>query len=271
MIRKAADAQTIRVFTVVFALLACTALFLGTWKKHQRLGEPGVKVVAEPLHGVDPEAEEAERVFLVGTNQVYLPQYVLDYRCVTNPVTRQVYDWLPKDTVYGQQRYVGTDGYFLDAFVVLMGADRTSIHKPQYCLTGSGWRIVSQEEDTIAMNRPVPYELPVMKLTAARTHKTADGGELELGGAFVYWFVSEDKLTARHNERMWWMARDLLTKAELQRWAYIAVFAPCPKGQEEAAFRRVEEFIQIAVPEFQTTTGERLSAARADGLRASEE
>jgi len=136
-----------------------------------------------------------------------------------------------------------------------MGRDRTSIHKPQYCLTGQGWRIDRSETSAIRIDRPRSYDLPVMKLTATGMQETAAGEKIVARGLYVYWFVADRELTADHLQRMWWMARDLMRNGTLQRWAYVACFSVCLPGQEEATYQRMKEFIAASVPEFQLTTG----------------
>ena len=138
--------------------------------------------------------------------------------------------------------------------VVVMGTDRTSIHKPQYCLTGQGWRIDRYEQTRVRIERPHAYDLPVMKLTATHPGQKPSG-EGPLRGIYVYWFVADAALTADHVERMWWMARELITTGVLQRWAYVSCFAVCRPGQEEAASARVTQLLSAAVPEFQIATG----------------
>ncbi len=233
------------------ALMAGSALFLLGWQHRQELGEPGVKIIDQPIYGYDPALEGTNGLFMVGTNQVFLPPRVLDYDSRPTPVQKIVYEWLPKDTTYGQRFYRATDGFSIDNVVVLMGTDRTSIHQPQYCLTGAGWKIVSQEKTTIPMQFPVAYDLPVMKLKTMGTFLNKDGERQQVGGVYVYWFVARDELTADHLERMWWMARDLVKDGVLQRWAYITYFAICYPGQEDATYERMAKFIQAAVPKFQ--------------------
>jgi hypothetical protein len=70
---------------------------------------------------------------------------------------------------------------------------------------------------------------------------------------FVYWFVADGLLTARHTDRMWWMAKDLLSNGVLERWAYVMCFSACLPGQEDATFGRLKQFIASATPEFQLT------------------
>lgn len=244
------------VLAVGLAVIAGGALLVKVMQERQRLGTPGVRVSAVPIMGEYVNTPgQTNRLFMAGTNSVVLPETVLNYESKQYPVSRVVYDWLPKDTVYGQRIYSAPDGFFMQNFVVLMGADRTSIHQPQYCLYGAGWQIVDQSRRTIRMAKPHPYDLPVMRLTTASQRKLEDGRVQALSGVFVYWFVADGQLSADHKERMWWMARDLIKDGVLQRWAYVTYFAVCYPGQEEETYERMERFIVSSVPEFQLTTG----------------
>jgi len=165
-----------------------------------------------------------------------------------------VLDFLPKDTSFGQRVYIAPDKFWVQASVVLMGADRTSIHKPQFCLAGSGLNIdaAASLETTIHIERPVPYDLPVMKLVATK-EVLVEGRKTPVRGIYVYWFVADKEYTARHWQRMWWMARDVVRTGVLQRWAYNSYLAYCPPGAEEATFERLKALIAASVPEFQLT------------------
>ena len=233
------------------AVMAGTAVLLSVFRSNQKLGNPGLRIIAQPV--LDPEGN------VVGTNSVYLPDFVLDYVSEVVPVTPLELGWLPPDTTYGRRRYRSPDGLEILTSVVLMGTDRTSIHKPQYCLTGQGWQIESTQPAHIRIQRPHPYDLPVMVLTASAAHRTEDGQTIPVRGVYVYWFVAEDYLTESHTQRMWWLARELITHGTLQRWAYVSCFALCVPGGEEAAYARVERFIQASVPDFQLTTGPELA------------
>jgi hypothetical protein len=142
--------------------------------------------------------------------------------------------------------------------VVLMGTDRTSIHQPQYCLAGAGWHIEESELDTIPVDHPRSYDLPINKLTAGRV--ASDGSNVR--GIYVYWFVAQNRLTAEHGQRMLDMGLDMLRTGVLQRWAYVSCFSVCRPGQEQASYARIKELITAAVPEFQLTTGEATALAR---------
>ena len=240
-------------FTIIAgaaAIIVAAGLFLLTWDKRQHLGKPGVRVVNSPMYGIDI-SRGATNTFIAGSNSVYLPAKVLAFESQANPVAKIVWDWLPKDTTYGQRIYKAGDGFEIQAMAVLMGKDRTSIHQPQYCLTGVGWSIQSQEATAIGMDKPIAYDLPVTKVKLRRTYRAPDGREHEAAAVLVYWFVADNQLTADHRKRMMWMARDLLRSGVLQRWAYVLQFSICQPGTEEAAFARISEFIRASVPEYQ--------------------
>jgi hypothetical protein len=238
---------------LALGVMAVTAGFLVSWRSLQQLGEPGVKLAAEPLPVVERQPGGTNRVVGSLTNQVHLPAQVLDYGSEILPLQSIVYDYLPQDTTYGQRIYQASDGFQIQNMVVLMGSDRTSIHQPQYCLTGSGWTIHDAQKTLVRLDRPHPYDLPVMRMRMSRRFAIEGGRTVDLSGVFVYWFVADGLLTNDHHERMWWMARDLVLRGKLQRWAYVVCFAICPPGQEEATFLRIQEFLQASVPEYQLT------------------
>jgi hypothetical protein len=135
--------------------------------------------------------------------------------------------------------------------VVLMGRDRTSIHQPEYCVVGAGWTVVGKDRTAVRVKRPVPYDLPVTRMTTVRQWKNERGETRTIAGLYVYWFVAENEVTADHLKRMWRLAADMVRTGTLQRWAYVSCFATCPPGAEEATFARMKEFIAVSVPEYQ--------------------
>lgn len=231
---------------VTLFLIVGTALLLSHLQSLQRLGTPGVKVSPEPIYAVDGQ--------VASSNTVVLPASIPGWQSQQIPIAQIVLDWLPDDTVFGQRLYRATNGFEALMNVVLMGRDRTSLHKPQYCLTGGGWQIINESEDRVAVTQPHAYELPVMKLISSRSLTLTNGTETPVRGVYVYWFVADNQLTAQHGERMWWMARDLVFTGVLQRWAYVSCFAICPPGAEDVTYARMSELIAAAVPQFQSAS-----------------
>lgn len=237
---------------VTLALIAGASGVLLRLKATQRLGDPGVK--GRPL----PDDLRL---------QIELPETVLHASSKQIDPSAEELGALPKDTSIAHRHYQFPDGFATQLTVVMMGSDRTSIHKPEFCLTGQGFKIERSELTTVRINQPHVYELPVMKLTATKAVRAPDGAVGLVRALYVYWFVADAQLTAQHWQRMWWMARDLLRRGVLQRWAYVSCFSVCLPGQEEATYARMKEFIAEAVPQFQLVPGPRLALGR-DDLRA---
>lgn len=234
-----ANKQKWVILASTLALIAATAGLLSELRAKQRLGPPGVKTTT--LAG-------GKRL------KIELPDHVLDYDSkVIEPDPIEL-DMLPPDTSLGKRLYTAPDGFEVALGVVLMGADRTSLHKPEFCLQGQGWRLdpASSTRDTVHIEQPWPYDLPVSKIIA---DKQSTGNGQTVRAIYVYWFVANNEYTARHWQRMWWMAKDLLSTGVLQRWAYISCLAECAPGQEDAAFARVKKVIAAAAPQFQLTPG----------------
>jgi hypothetical protein len=227
------------VIVAVFALVGVSGATLGELKARQRLGAPGVK--STPLPGQT-------------ARQIELPAAVLDYTSEAVPPFPEELGGLPKDTSFGRRLYGSPDGGRIQMSVVMMGTDRTSIHQPQFCLTGQGWALDPAETVRVGMTRPVSYELPVTRITATKQFVMAGGGLVTRRGVYVYWFVADRAVTASPAERMKWLAVDLLRTGVLQRWAYVSCFTDCAPGGEKAAYQRLEQFISAAVPEFQLAT-----------------
>jgi hypothetical protein len=222
---------------VAVLMIAGAGAMLVRMKASQKLGAPGVKT--RPLAGHQ-------------NLEVVLPETVAGYVSEWMGQDSNVVKTLPADTSYGQRRYRTADGFWSQVNVVLMGSDRTSIHKPQFCLEGNGWKIDpnASRVETVHIERPQPYDLPVMKVVSTR--QVQENGQLvTLRGLYVYWFVADQAYTTDHLQRMWWMAEELLLTGVLQRWAYISYFSVCLPGQEEQTFERMKKLMVASVPEFQ--------------------
>ena len=224
------------IFCVAFGLIAGTAFALNWSRANQRLGEPGI--LATPIPG---------SVMM----DIRLPALVLDFTSTNVPEPQVVIDYLPPDSSYASRLYSGPDGLQVSATVILMGGDRTSIHKPDYCLPGQGWTIRDKAVTNITIAANPPYQMPVARWLISNSFQTTDGRKQEVSGLYVFWFVADGEQTPDNYERMWWLGRDLLRTGVLQRWAYVSYFTVCAPGQEEATFERVKALISHSVPEFQ--------------------
>jgi Protein of unknown function (DUF3485) len=236
--------QKIILALVALALMGGGAAVLARMKTNHHLGAPGVKT--EPIPGSR-------------NLHVLLPEHVLNYQSEEIEQSDIVTNTLPADTSYGQRRYINAadPNEWVLMNVVLMGTDRTSIHKPQYCLQGAGWNIddAASSETKILIQKPQPYELPVIKLVTTRIVQDTNSLPVTLRGIYVYWFVADGALSGDMSGagRMWTMAKHLLESGVLQRWAYVSCFSVCRPGQEDATYARMKKFIAASVPQFQLT------------------
>jgi hypothetical protein len=233
------------IYIVGLALLGLVGGALYKLSSGQKLGRPGLK--SEPIPGA-------------AIVNVPLPAQVLDYESKLVPPDAITTNALPADTSFSHRIYSLPDGFQLSLNVVMMGTDRTSLHQPQFCLVGQGWRIDKTERVAVPIAKPHPYALPVMKLTASK-EVLIEGQRVPLRALYVYWFVADNALTADHWERMWWMSRELVRTGTLQRWAYVSCLAICRPGDEDATYRRMEQFLGAAVPQFQLASGPQLTTA----------
>jgi hypothetical protein len=221
---------------VGLSLILGTAGMLLYMKSHQRLGKPGVRAVAVP---------DSVRL------HIELPTNAPGFTFKESPPNEMTTNGLPKDTSFRGAVYEDAEG-IIQTMVVMMGTDRTSIHRPQFCLTGAGWNIdgARSEMTTVRIDKPRAVDLPVMKLIAQKTFEK-DGKQVNASGVYVYWFVADKAVTADYKQRLWWMAEHLLRTGELQRWSYITYFAPCAPGQEDRAYRRIQRLMNSTLPEYQ--------------------
>lgn len=228
-------------------ILALAALLImgagGGWlarlSARRELGQPGVRVA---------------RVVDENRLRILLPERVRDYDSQAVEPTEAELTMLPDDTTMARRIYTATDGFEIMLTVVLMGTDRTSIHKPEYCLTSQAWQIVDRSTISLDIERPTPYALPIREFVARRLIEQPDGSAAQVGGVYLFWFVADGRLTASHYQRLLSTTEDLLRTGRLSRWAYVSCFATCKPGREPEASARVQAFIAAAVPEFQTTT-----------------
>lgn len=224
------------VFVVALGLMAGTAGALTWLRANQKLGKPGIKAMAIP-----------GSVMM----KIELPERVLDFTSTNMPEPEVVVGYLPKDTSYAGRLYTAPDGLQINSTIILMGADRTSIHKPDYCLPGQGWSINEKTVVNIPVAGPQNYQLPVAKWIIGNVYQTPDGQKHEVSGLYVFWFVADGEQTTDNYQRMWWLGRDLLRTGVLQRWAYVSFFSVCAPGQEDATFEQMKKLIAVTVPEFQ--------------------
>ena len=130
---------------------------------------------------------------------------------------------LPADTGLVRKYYsIPGQPSGLHATIVLSGDDRSSIHRPQVCMTAAGNEIVHERVIQIPLEgRTKPLEVMVLDMT--KPTQREDGSPASYNSFYAYWFVGKDRETASHIKRMLWMGYDRIIHGVSHRWAYIAL------------------------------------------------
>jgi Protein of unknown function (DUF3485) len=132
---------------------------------------------------------------------------------------------LPPDTEFAKKRYVGFGSSDVTTEIVLSGAQRQSIHRPQVCLVGQGWTIQKEETQTAQLADGKAQKVRILTLS-----RTENG--VPVIGYFVYWFIGKDKTTDSHFERIFLTSWDRIVHRVNHRWAYVIVSGILPPGEK---------------------------------------
>lgn len=171
---------------------------------------------------------------------------------------------LPADTQMVKMRYRSVNAPerrdVVQVTVVLSGAERRSIHRPEVCLDGQGW--------TLLESRVIPVEihpgqvLEVKDLLIERSLVGPNGQRKQVRAHYVYWFVGTDVTTPHNLTREWLSSWDSIFRSVNHRWAYASVsaivtenFTPEESGQRvrtnAETLAVITKLIRNLVPRFQ--------------------
>ena len=162
---------------------------------------------------------------------------------------------LPPDTEYARSLYTDIAGRQVTCSIVLAGADRRSIHRPEVCLPAQGWTIKAANFVTVPVKGG--RQIPAKRLLLSRQIERQDGSVVEVMAYSYYWFVGNDVVTADQKERVILTAVDNILRNVNHRWAYVTVMSWITEGIEvggaskDTTQKTVETFIEEVVPEFQ--------------------
>lgn len=135
---------------------------------------------------------------------------------------------LPKDTEILKKSYTDLSGDVINAQIVLSGAEKRSIHRPELCLPAQGWSITSREKMPVRLDDGSTID--VMKDTITRQVEVSPGVTKPLTSLFCYWFIGDGTTTSSHFMRVFLTSWDRVVHGKNHRWAYAAVSAPVLQG-----------------------------------------
>ncbi len=128
---------------------------------------------------------------------------------------------LPDDTRFLKSNYYDAQGNLFRVSVVINGASRQSIHRPELCLPAQGFSI----ERTQSIGLPVGNGVLPVKVIELR--RIGSGGQSRTIGQ-AYFFVSAHHRTASHYVRMLISIRDRALYNRVTRWAMVAIAGEPP-------------------------------------------
>lgn len=172
--------------------------------------------------------------------------------------------WLPPETQSVKRVYTPihvtsqNDRVFggLTASIILSGADRRSLHRPEVCMTGQGWTI--QKGEVVALETD-GGPLEVMDLHLARKVTDEDGSEWTLYSNYIYWWVGKDTSTPHSWKRILTTSLNNMFRNVNDRWAYPSVMVYTAKDGgadgRTSARDRAFDYIRAYAPTFQKSLG----------------
>jgi len=229
---------------------AATSFQIPFWRSAVVLGLVGL-TMAVCLLGTPPSAVSESGV------NMELPASVAGFTGKELPVSESEREILPADTEFAKMLYSNAAGneisrHEISCQIVLAGAEKRSIHRPEVCLPGQGWTLKSGEVETVTLSNG--KNLEVMKLMIGRPVRLPNGDQKELTSIFTYWFVGKDSTTPHHLVRILKTNFDMLLHNTNNRWAYIIASAPvlegfAPNGLSAAATEELlRKFIADVAP-----------------------
>jgi len=222
---------------IIAAILGAGILATTLTSDVSRVSEPGVRLV---------------------DGKPYLPEQAGDW--IGGPLqglTEDERKLLPPDTEGARRLYKDKEGRELFCSVVLAGTEVTSIHRPELCLPGQGWRIEQEYTEPVPTDDAPGGVLRVMRMNATRTFPLVDGRTVQTRSIFAYWFVGKNRVTPHHWERILWTSKDRVLHNRNHRWAYVLIHVPLMVEQlrygsartDEEAIQMINSFVREIYPE----------------------
>jgi EpsI family protein len=165
-------------------------------------------------------------------------------------MSKEEYDALPKDTRFVKSAYTNDAGERVFVSIVLSGAERGSIHRPQRCLPGQGHKNLVEHN----LDVPLQTEGRKMRMRVIESDVLGLDGEVAYRSYYSYWFAGRDRETSSHYMRMFWLAWDRVVRSQAHKWAYIAVSGSRGNGSREYE-ETVDQFVSMLYPALQLEEG----------------
>jgi len=135
--------------------------------------------------------------------------------------------------------YRRADGDPVNFYVAYYGSQRKGVspHSPQVCIPGGGWVISQLDRTTINLDDGSPMD--VVRVVIDRNNQRQ---------VVYYWFEQRGRRIANEYWMKWYLFVDAI-KRNRTDGALVRVVSPLRPGEaQDAADRRIQDFIRLAVP-----------------------
>lgn len=247
------------VVIVVLLVAACFALALGV--DVSLVDQPGIKMELPAQlgnwHGDElrychsTSCMPEDRRWNGNVGELEIPDICPKCGSTLHTMSKEEYDVLPKDTRFVKSAYTNDAGGRVFVSIVLSGAERGSIHRPQRCLPGQG------HKDLVEHNLKVPLgeNHSDIGMRVIESNIKNSEGDVAYYSYYAYWFAGKGRDTPSHYMRMFWLAWDRVFHGKAHKWAYIAVSGhrePDSLGYEDT----VKDFVAMLYPALQVDAEE---------------
>lgn len=132
---------------------------------------------------------------------------------------------LPADIEIQRKRYRHEDGGERTVILLISGASREGIHRPEWCLAAQGFR--AGDRRILHTDNPGAdnFSFGVYPVLSPRAPEESAPSRF-----FLYWFEGPNRKTPHNAERILRMGWDRLRHGRIQRWAYLSIQTTLPRS-----------------------------------------
>ncbi len=137
---------------------------------------------------------------------------------------------LPADVEIERRLYRDEGGdVYRHVIMLVTGASREGIHRPEWCLVAQGVRIGTLRYVAAKDANGERFDVAVYPMYPRQAPDTVRPNQF-----FVYWFEGPDAHTPYNWARILRMGLDRLWYGKVQRWAYFSIQLNLPRGADDA-------------------------------------
>ncbi len=148
---------------------------------------------------------------------------------------------LPEDTIFYKANYYDETGDVWRVAVIVNGASRLSIHRPEICLPAQGMSIEKGRVETFKLDDGSELDVHCMDVRPRSQASTSRMGH-------SYFFVSKNDRAASHSKRIFISVRDRAIYRRITRWSMVTLSGEEPFADTPERRAATERFLSQLMP-----------------------